>query len=61
VEESGIADCYAIIEVPGSLHAIQNPRNTRELKTLLIVADKDLSSEYSHAHQYYVRSRRGRE
>ena len=59
-DESGVVDVFASIEVPGALNAIQNNRNAKELKTLLVIADKGMSSEYSQTYQYYVKNLRGR-
>lgn len=58
-DESGIVDCYVTINVPGSLNVMQGG-GQRELKTLLVIADKDQSSEYSQEFTYYVRNIRGR-
>lgn len=58
--ESGIVDVYASIEVPGWDNALINPNNARELRTILVIADKGLSSEVSQTYQYYVKNLRGR-
>jgi len=57
-----VTSVFALIEIDGSLNAIQSNKNARELKTLLIVANKDLPREYSvnPPYQYYVRNNRGR-
>ena len=59
-DETGIVDVYATIEIPSSLNAIQRSNSTKELKTLLVVANKDQSSEFSETLQYYVKNLRGR-
>lgn len=59
-DASGISEVYVSITVPGSLNAIQDNRNWRELKTVLIVANKDQDGEYSEPYQYYVKNLRGR-
>lgn len=43
------------IEVSGSLVQLLDRSNTRESKTLLIVADKDLDNEYSEPYPFWVR------
>ena len=60
-DQSQVVAVTAVIEVPGSANVIQNPRNNRELKVLLVAADKDTDREYSEEHQYYVRNLEGRE
>lgn len=50
----------ALIEVPGSLNAIQKNGNAQELKKLLVVANKDQDDEYSEEYRYTVRNLRGR-
>jgi hypothetical protein len=48
--------------VPGSVNAIRNRNNRRELKSLLVVANKDLDNEFAKEppYQYYVVRRAGR-
>lgn len=60
VNSSGATEVSAMIEIPGTANAIQNKRNSREVKKLLVVADKDLESEYSQEYQYLVRNIQGR-
>jgi hypothetical protein len=60
VDESGALTCIARIEVPGSLNAIQHPGNWRELKKLLVIANKGLDDEFSTEYEYYVKNLRGR-
>lgn len=60
LDETGLIDCYVTVEVPGSLNAIQSNGNARELKTLLVIANKDQDGEYSQAYQYYIKNLRGR-
>lgn len=50
----------SLIEIPGSLNAIQNERNATEIKELTIVTDKDTPREYSEVYRYVVRRNRGR-
>lgn len=57
---TGITGVKVTIDVPGSLNAIQNDRNSRELKQLLIIADKDTDREFSETREYYVRNVKGR-
>jgi hypothetical protein len=51
---------FVEIDIPGSVNAIQSNRNRREVKTVLIVANKDLDSEYSQEYQYIVKNVQGR-
>lgn len=60
LNSSGVSEVTALIEIPGSANAIQNRRNKREVKVLLVVADKDLPSECSQEYSYYVRNIQGR-
>jgi hypothetical protein len=60
VDESGALTCTARIEVSGSLNAIQHPGNWRELKKLLVIANKGLDDEFSTEYEYYVKNLRGR-
>jgi hypothetical protein len=59
-DETGITGCKVVIDVPGSLLAIQNDNNVREVKHLLVVADKDTDREYSKDVEFYVRNVPGR-
>ena len=47
-------------DIDGSLNAIQSNRNARELKKVLIVADKDLPGTFSKEVPYYVMNLRGK-
>jgi hypothetical protein len=58
-DESGVVDCYVSLTIPGALNVMQG-NDRRELKTLLVIADKDRDSEYSQEYQYYVRNVKGR-
>ena len=49
-----------VIEIPGSVNAIQTNRNRQEVKNVLIVADRDRTSEYSQEYSYVVRNVQGR-
>ena len=60
INSSGVSEVTASLAVPGIANAIQNDRNNREIKTLLVVADKDLPSEYSQEYSYVVRNIQGR-
>ncbi len=60
VDESGVLTCTVEIEIPGSLNAIQRNANKRELKELLVIANKDLSGEFSQGYEYYVVNKQGR-
>ena len=51
---------FSTVNIPGSLNAIQSNRNRQEVKTVLIVANKDLDGEYSQEYQYVVRNLQGR-
>jgi hypothetical protein len=55
-----LLEVYVEIDIPGSLNAIQKDRNSRELKKVLVVSNKDTASEYSEEYEYYVRNVRGR-
>jgi hypothetical protein len=59
-DDNGITHYRATVEVPGSLNAIQNNRNAREMKKLLVIADKDSAREYSLEVTYAVVNLRGR-
>ena len=43
------------VEIPGSLTALSDPTNQRELKICTIVADKDADREYSEDFPFYVK------
>jgi hypothetical protein len=45
----------AEIDVPGTLTAIQDRCNERELKAVLVVSDKDAANEYSEEFKFYVK------
>lgn len=60
LSESGLVDVYATIEVPASLNVIQDSRNWKERKTLLVSAAKDQSGEYNEVYQYDIKNLRGR-
>jgi hypothetical protein len=55
-----LLEVYVEIDIPGSLNAIQKDRNSRELKKVLVVSNKDTASEFSEEYEYYVRNVRGR-
>jgi len=55
-----LTDVYVDITIPGSLNVIQSESNSRELKTILVVSNKDLDSEMSEEFSYYVRNIIGR-
>lgn len=56
----GITTYTITVPVPGYVNALQNSRNTRETKNLLVVADKDLSTEWSQELSYIVNAVKGR-
>ena len=61
VTENGvITGVYAVIDVPGSLNAIIDRTNRREIKELQVVAGKDTDREYSEVLAWYVRRMDGR-
>ena len=60
VDANGSDIATATIVIPGSASAIQKSTNRQELKTLLVVSDKDTDGEFSQTYQYYVRNLRGR-
>lgn len=43
------------VDVPGILNVIQDSTNPRELKRVLICADKDTHSEFTKERDYYVK------
>ena len=45
----------ADIVVPGTLTGIQDRSNERELKSVLIVANKDADDEYSEEFEFYIK------
>jgi hypothetical protein len=59
-DETGLSRVYATVNVPGSLNAIQNNRNSREKKTLWIIAAMGTDREFSEVYEYWVMNRRGR-
>lgn len=54
VDDSGITRYYTSILIPGSANTIRKSSNARELKELMVIADKDTDREYSQRFQYYV-------
>jgi hypothetical protein len=60
VSTDGTTVYYAVIEVPASSNVIQQNRNSREVKKLLVVADKDTDREYSDEYEYVVVNLQGR-
>jgi hypothetical protein len=51
---------YAVIDIPASSNVIQQTRNSREIKKLLVIADKDTDREYSEEYEYVVVNLQGR-
>jgi hypothetical protein len=45
---------YVTINIPGSANAIQKTQNKRELKQLIVAANKDAANEFNLVTQYYV-------
>lgn len=61
VTENGvITRVYAVIDVPGSLNAIIDRCNRREIKELQVVAGKDTDREFSETLRWYARRMDGR-
>jgi hypothetical protein len=60
VGADGVTRYTSRFDIPGSLNAIQNDRNRRELKKLLVIANKGEDEEFSEEMQYYVVNLRGR-
>ena len=60
VDLSGQPVYSATIEIPGYVNAIQSNRNRQEVKTVLIVANKDQDAEFSQEYQYTVKNLQGR-
>lgn len=56
----GATHYFVSAEVPGTLNVIQKFGNSRELYSLIVVADKDLGGEYSQELEYYIRKVAGR-
>jgi hypothetical protein len=59
-DETGITGVKVTIDIPGSLNAIQNDANMREVKQLLVISGMGTDREYSEVHEYYVRNVKGR-
>ena len=59
-EAGNVLSVTATITIPGHLNSIQWDRNRRETKTLLVVSNKDLDSEYSQDYSYVVNNLQGR-
>jgi hypothetical protein len=57
---TSVAKCYVEIEIAGSLNVIQNDRNSREDKVLMVVADKDGDREFSQTLVYSIKNTRQR-
>jgi hypothetical protein len=60
VETSGLTTYFVAGSIPGSLNAIQNERNSRELKQLQVVANRGQAGQYSDVFTYYVTNIKGR-
>jgi len=61
VDEFGqITGVRVDIQIPGPLNAIQKNGNRKELKRLIVAANKDEAGEYSEEYAYYVRNLPGR-
>jgi hypothetical protein len=60
VSTDGTTVYYAVIDVPASYNVIQQNRNSREVKKLLVIADKDTDREYSQEYEYVVVNLQGR-
>lgn len=60
VESSGRTVYYVAGTIPGPLNAIQNDRNSRELKQLQVVSNRGETGQFSDVFQYYVRNIKGR-
>jgi hypothetical protein len=54
-DETGITGVKVTIDIPGSLNVIQESKNSRELKRLIVVAAKDTDREFSETRDYYIR------
>jgi hypothetical protein len=54
-DETGITGVRSTIDVSGQLNVMTDTSKTRELKRVLIVADKDSAREYSQERDYYVK------
>jgi hypothetical protein len=54
-----ITEAYALVVVPGSVHVKQTSKSV-ERKQVVIVADKDLATEYTKPVPYSVRGVKGR-
>jgi hypothetical protein len=46
---------YAVANISGSVNTIVDSRNSRELKVVTMVADKDTDREFSDEIDYYLR------
>lgn len=57
---SGLKSAYVEIDIDGALNAIQNNRNSRELKKLWVACNKDLPNEFNDYTTYWVVNGRGR-
>jgi hypothetical protein len=60
VSTDGTTVYYAVIDVPASYNVIQQGRNSREIKKLLVIADKDTDREFSQEYEYVVVNLQGR-
>jgi hypothetical protein len=60
VNASGQTEVTVEIAIPGSANEIRNNRNAREIKKLLVIANKDQDNEKSLESTYYVRNLQGR-
>ena len=59
-ELGNVIDCWVTVEIDGALNAIQERRNTKEVKAFQVVAAKDTPREYSYVHEYAVKRLPGR-
>ena len=56
LQDNGVTSGVRVtIDVPGSLNAIQNSKNSRELKRVIVVAGKDTDREFAETRDYYIR------
>ena len=62
MDETGtsVAKCYVRIDVPSELNVIQNARNSREDKVLMVAADKDAPREKNDQLVYSIKNTRQR-
>ena len=60
VESSGRTVYFVSGTISGTLNAIQQDRNARELKQLQVISNRGEEGQYSDVFQYYVRNIKGR-